>query len=529
MALRLMALALGLASCVSLRDLDSYANGERVIASDGGSSGGGGPGGGEAGGSAAGAGPSSEGGHAGAAAGEAGWSGGGAPDDAGFLCGNARLDDGEQCDDGGPTTACTRDCKVRDCPEGYYCEFLDGTYYALSIEPLAWGDGLAACAAEGMILAVPRSERENAFVRALASRKAFISVWLGATDAVVEGEWLNEVGEPLWYGKSDGDTAPGAYTNWALAQPDDYTSADCLRTDERGKWDDNTCDTLRQYVCSSRPATYPSCGDGTRDPGEPCDSGAASEECDADCTAPHCGDGVVNTAAGEECDDGNAEELDACSSQCARTGLVAHLPLDEQLGSIAWDRASYLFHGDVRRGGSFEVGNQGVALDGTSKFVEIPIGRAPSVIGRTTLMLLAKPAALPLPDGLHDLIGHNSSGTETYLRFDGAVVQAGSWWSTGEHNVNYAVDWSSPDWHHLAARYNGVRWSLFIDGALVASLDSANGSLDVDGPWEIGGRVSGRYFSGNLKDVRIYDRDLPNASIAAISAAALAGVAPVEP
>jgi cysteine-rich repeat protein len=191
---------------------------------------------------------------------------------------------------------------------------------------------------------VPRSERENAFLRAFASRKGFSTAWLGATDALVEGEWLNEVGEPIWYGKSDGDAAPGAYANWALSQPDDYRTAHCLLVDPRGKWDDDRCEGLRQYVCSSRPAVYPSCGDGTRDPGEPCDSRSASQTCDADCTAPHCGDGVVNPAADEECDDGNAEELDACSSQCARTGLVAHLPLDEQLGSIACDTASYTFH-----------------------------------------------------------------------------------------------------------------------------------------------------------------------------------------
>ncbi|MCA9516000.1 MAG: hypothetical protein KC635_13735, partial [Myxococcales bacterium] len=38
--------------------------------------------------------------------------------------------------------------------------------------------------------------------------------------------------------------------------------------------------------------------------------------CDRDCTAPSCGDGVVNTAAGEACDDGGTEDGDGCSATC---------------------------------------------------------------------------------------------------------------------------------------------------------------------------------------------------------------------
>ncbi|RVU40707.1 DUF4215 domain-containing protein [Lujinxingia sediminis] len=62
----------------------------------------------------------------------------------------------------------------------------------------------------------------------------------------------------------------------------------------------------------------PSCGDGVVNTaaGEACDDGGESEACNADCTAAQCGDGVVNTAAGEACDDGNTIDTDACTNAC---------------------------------------------------------------------------------------------------------------------------------------------------------------------------------------------------------------------
>src|SRR5690606_19667545 len=46
----------------------------------------------------------------------------------------------------------------------------------------------------------------------------------------------------------------------------------------------------------------PECGNGVVEGNEVCDTAGQSQSCDADCTAPVCGDGVTNTAAGETCD-----------------------------------------------------------------------------------------------------------------------------------------------------------------------------------------------------------------------------------
>jgi cysteine-rich repeat protein len=58
------------------------------------------------------------------------------------------------------------------------------------------------------------------------------------------------------------------------------------------------------------------CGNGIPEPGEQCDTGGQTATCDVDCTHVSCGDGVVNTPAGEQCDDGNVLNGDGCSSTC---------------------------------------------------------------------------------------------------------------------------------------------------------------------------------------------------------------------
>ena len=58
------------------------------------------------------------------------------------------------------------------------------------------------------------------------------------------------------------------------------------------------------------------CGDGTVDADEECDDFGPSASCDADCTFVRCGDFTINSAAGEQCDDGNTFNDDGCNVEC---------------------------------------------------------------------------------------------------------------------------------------------------------------------------------------------------------------------
>ena len=60
------------------------------------------------------------------------------------------------------------------------------------------------------------------------------------------------------------------------------------------------------------------CGDGiiTSLIGEECDDAGESATCNDNCRDAECGDGVLNVTAGEQCDDGNTDDGDGCDATC---------------------------------------------------------------------------------------------------------------------------------------------------------------------------------------------------------------------
>jgi len=70
---------------------------------------------------------------------------------------------------------------------------------------------------------------------------------------------------------------------------------------------------------SSRPCRIPQCGDGILNLGEQCDDGNGdnTDACSNSCQSAVCGDGILNL--GEQCDDGNFVDNDGCSEMCEYT------------------------------------------------------------------------------------------------------------------------------------------------------------------------------------------------------------------
>jgi len=66
---------------------------------------------------------------------------------------------------------------------------------------------------------------------------------------------------------------------------------------------DTPSDTAPSSSSSTADTAAPSCGNGIVEPGEWCDDAGESPTCDENCSDVVCGDGDINTAAGEECDD----------------------------------------------------------------------------------------------------------------------------------------------------------------------------------------------------------------------------------
>jgi cysteine-rich repeat protein len=58
--------------------------------------------------------------------------------------------------------------------------------------------------------------------------------------------------------------------------------------------------------------------------GEECDDGndQSGDECSSDCQIEVCGDGILQVTLGEECDDGNLDDDDGCNNECARDRVM---------------------------------------------------------------------------------------------------------------------------------------------------------------------------------------------------------------
>jgi cysteine-rich repeat protein len=66
------------------------------------------------------------------------------------------------------------------------------------------------------------------------------------------------------------------------------------------------------------------CGNGIVEQGEECDDGDFNNDnaCLNNCRQPRCGDGLTQAQNGEECDDGDLDDANGCNTQCGRDRYV---------------------------------------------------------------------------------------------------------------------------------------------------------------------------------------------------------------
>jgi cysteine-rich repeat protein len=111
------------------------------------------------------------------------------------------------------------------------------------------------------------------------------------------------------------------------ADDDCRFSVDCVfgeqRCDNGQDDDDNGLIDCDDPTCFDDPVCAV-CGDGVVQvlAGEECDDGNADngDSCTNQCISARCGDGLLQTSLGEECDDGNDVENDACPNNCRLGG-----------------------------------------------------------------------------------------------------------------------------------------------------------------------------------------------------------------
>lgn len=305
-------------------------------------------------------------------------------------------------------------------------------------------------------------------------------------------------------------------------------SANCGNnvTDSGEACDEGGVDTA---TCDAN-CTAPACGDGyTNTVLEQCDTGGvARATCDADCSLPMCGDGVINAAAGESCEPGDDA---ACPGECAGCRCpppnvrpaIAHWPLDDNMGTQATDVSGNGWHGTVV-GPAWVPGHTGSALsfDGNDDHVDVSgwslAGSAVSV------SLWLNPASFAIQDA-RLLSKASGTGANEHDLMLSTIAQGGGHalrarLKTGGATttlVATAAQLPVNTWTHAVMTYDGATLAIFQDGAQVASV-AASGALANDAPNAWIGRNPDGYgpFNGAIDDVRIFSHALSAAEIGAL-------------
>jgi len=245
---------------------------------------------------------------------ETGWACAGSPSACDAVCGDGILVAGEEaCDDGNlvNTDGCTSQCVIGQvCSTanprigGFGNQFTvdpatGHCYVGVNFSSETWHFASNQCGGFGGYLATVADAAEQALVSSV--RDTTRSPWIGASDLAVEGTlaW-QKIGEPF------------TYTNFASNQPDHTAAAPhCVQylSGASGQW--------RAVSCN--------------------DTSGLGRICELDPPATTCGNGAIETALGEQCDDGNTDDGDGCTATCQHQVFISEYiegSLDSGLGQI---------------------------------------------------------------------------------------------------------------------------------------------------------------------------------------------------
>lgn len=224
-------------------------------------------------------------------------------------------------------------------------------------------------------------------------------------------------------------------------------------------------------------------------------------------------------------------------------GLIARYDFDEGEGTVLHDRSGHGFDGLLHGGARWGTGVKGGALDfdGKDGYVQLPADSA-FLLGSFTIVAWVMPAdqGREGEDTFDHVIYSNAlstveratAGTEFRFRYNQLEgVSAGAAYNGDWSDMFAPAATADGAWHMVAFSVAGGAGKLWIDGVQAGSTASWRPIPQPVSQPVIGAALrnwaSQGYFHGRIDEMRIYDRGLSAAEIAATYAAL--GGKPVDP
>lgn len=231
------------------------------------------------------------------------------------TCGDGFVDATEDCDDSGESATCDIDCTLRTCG--------DSTLNPTAAEQCDTGGESPTCDADCTLPVCGDNVLNLSAGESCETMTDTAQCDADCTLPACGDSYVNSAaGEACDQGPTGGsgcdadctlplcgdgviNTAAGEVCDDGNTLDDDGCSGDCAF--QQNGWSCSIAGTLCEEVC----------GDSIRVGSEQCDDGGPSVHCTAQCTVSYCGDGIINPAAPEACDEGTSPPSGGCSNDCA--------------------------------------------------------------------------------------------------------------------------------------------------------------------------------------------------------------------
>jgi len=185
-------------------------------------------------------------------------------------------------------------------------------------------------------------------------------------------------------------------------------------------------------------------------------------------------------------------------------GLVgAWYPGAGPSGNTLYDLSGRDNHGTLTNGPTWVDGRGGKALnfDGVDDYVNSPLNKT-AIGNRLTISMWIYPTGSQAVKGIFQ-IANILSDTRPWVLLQRSTATTIKWYSNDGYRITQTVN--DDEDYHLALTYDGITWRAYKNGIADGVYAGPIGVYPGGATW-LGNGYQG-YFSGQLNDVRVYNRD----------------------